>query len=243
MTALLQHWSGCDAIDSTDAPDHYLNGIPFDSNSCVSIDSVSAISYYHQGIPFTANGRLAVVIDGTYDYSGSGSASFDSAGRLMVLLGNTRTDQGHGVGYNARSVLFTERVAYEMTKPLTTNDWRTNGAGVVEVVQDGDFIKFTPAASKIECWTGYKSGLIIGETYRVEIEIGDSTTSSLTALVKNDLNQNQNPGGDVLTANTSGADNAFTFVANDTIFQQNIQTGTTGYVECGVMRYFGPLSV
>jgi hypothetical protein len=243
MTALLQNWSGCNAIDSTDAPDHYLNGIPFDSNNCVSIDTVSAISYYHQGLPFVANGRIAAVIDGTFSYAGSGAASFDSAGRLMVTLTGSLTDEGHGVGYSSRSVIFLEPIVYEMTLPLTTLDWRTNGAGVVEVIEGGNYIKFTPATSKIECWTGYKSGISIGSTYRVEIEIGDSTTSSLTALVKNDLNQDQNPGGNTLTANTSGPDNAFTFVADDVIFQQNIQTGTTGYVECGVMRYYGPISV
>jgi hypothetical protein len=132
-----------------------------------------------------------------------------------------------------------ESIVYQNSKPLTTNDWRTNGEGVVEVVDGGNWIKFTPASSKRECWTGTKAGFIIGETYRSEIEIGDSTTGSLTALMKDQGNSNMATW--TLTANTAAEDNAHTFVATDTHFQQNIRTGTTGYVEAGIWRVYGPL--
>jgi hypothetical protein len=243
MSALLQHWSGCNAIDSTDAPDHYLNGIPFESNSCVSIDSTSAISYHHQGLPFTANGRLAVVVDGVFGYVGSGSASFDFAGKLMVTLSGSETDQGHGVGYASRSIKFIEPLFYEMTKPLTTSDWRTNGAGVVEVIEGGDFIKFTPAASKLESWTGIKGGMNIGSTYRCEIDTGDITLSSVDGRIM-DANDNSVMGSITLTANTLGADQSFTFVASYTDWSGNLKvTAADGYLEAGILRIWGPLSV
>ena len=133
-----------------------------------------------------------------------------------------------------------DELLFEMTTPLTTSDWRTNGAGTVAQDTD-DYIRFSPAASKIECWTGTKGGMAIGARYRCEIDIGDVTSGTVTALAK-DGSTNQTWFSAPLSANTLGVNQPFEFVAQNTLWQQNLQTGTTGYLQAGVMRIYGPLA-
>jgi len=83
MSALLQFApkdpssGGLLLADGIDAPDYWLNGLPF-SDGKLAIDSAGAISHYHQGLPFTAAGRVAVN-SGDPTYFGSGVAPFDSS--------------------------------------------------------------------------------------------------------------------------------------------------------------------
>jgi hypothetical protein len=129
---------------------------------------------------------------------------------------------------------------FEFSLPLTTSDWRTNGAGVVAPDTD-NYIRFSPAPSKIECWTGVKGGMVIGARYRCEIDIGDVTSGTVNALAK-DGDTNQTWHTAPLSANTLGVDQPFEFVALNENWQQNLQTGTTGYLQAGMMRVYGPLA-
>jgi hypothetical protein len=127
---------------------------------------------------------------------------------------------------------------FTMTTPLTTNDWRTNQAGVV-APDTADYILFT-SNGKLECWTGLKGGLVIGATYRMEITLGNLSTGTVQALTKRGNNANQ--GTAFLSGNTAGADQPYEFVATDTVYQQNLKIGSTATLQCGVMAIYGPLA-
>ena len=128
---------------------------------------------------------------------------------------------------------------FTMTTPLAPGvDWRTNNTGVVTADTD-DYIRFD-SNGKFECWTGYKSPIVIGARYRVEITIGDLSGGTVQALVKAGNNSNQ--GSAFLTANTAGVDQPFEFVATDTVLQQNLRIGSTAWVQAGVVSIYGPLA-
>jgi hypothetical protein len=83
--------------------------------------------------------------------------------------------------------------------------------------------------------------MVVGKTYRCEIDLGDVTAGTVTALAKNG-DTNATMGSAPLSPNTLGVDQAFEFIAESTNWQQNLQTSLgTGYIQAGVVRIYGPM--
>ena len=130
---------------------------------------------------------------------------------------------------------------FTMVPPLTVAaTWRTNGSGVC--APDGDnYIRFD-SNGRITCFTGARDGLLIGARYRVQIDIGDLSGGTIRVRFR----KGTSPYGDqhivFILPNTSGADNAFEFVASDDRWSVDVEIGSTAWVQMGVMQIYGPLA-
>ena len=84
--------------DGDSIPDHFSNGLPFETDGSLAVDVDGAISHYHQGLPFSADGRLVGTLSETPTRFGGGAAPFSAEGRL-VLGSSGATHYSGGVGY------------------------------------------------------------------------------------------------------------------------------------------------
>ena len=112
MSALLQTvLKSSDVLSvtvGTDAPDHFISGIPYESDSTLAVDKTTATDHYHQGLPFTAAGRLSVTLD-TPTVISNGAAPFAS-GRLCMEAG-TIVIYTDGVSYTSDGSLASTSLA------------------------------------------------------------------------------------------------------------------------------------
>ena len=69
--------------DGNSIPDHFANGLPFETNGSLAVDVDGVISHYHQGLPFSADGRLVGTLSETPTRFGGGAAPFSAEGRLV----------------------------------------------------------------------------------------------------------------------------------------------------------------
>ena len=84
--------------DGDSIPDHFANGLPFETDGSLAVDVDGVISHYHQGLPFSADGRLVGTLSETPTRFGGGAAPFSAESRL-VLGSSGVTHYSGGVGY------------------------------------------------------------------------------------------------------------------------------------------------
>ena len=67
-------------VNGSSIPNHFHNGIPYESNGSLAIDLAGAVDHYHQGLPFTLEGRLVSELTASApEYAGSGAAVFTAS--------------------------------------------------------------------------------------------------------------------------------------------------------------------
>ena len=86
--------------DGDTLPNHFANGLPYESDGTLAVSVDGAISHYHQGLPFTASGRLAGTLSETPTRFGGGAAPFSASGHLT--LGSS------GVTHYSGGICYTE---------------------------------------------------------------------------------------------------------------------------------------
>ena len=86
--------------DGDTLPNHFANGLPYESDGTLAVAIDGAISHYHQGLPFTASGRLAGTLSETPTRFGGGAAPFSASGHLT--LGSS------GVTHYSGGICYTE---------------------------------------------------------------------------------------------------------------------------------------
>ena len=86
--------------DGDTLPNHFTNGLPYESDGTLAVSVDGAISHYHQGLPFTASGRLAGTLSEAPTRFGGGAAPFSASGHLT--LGSS------GVTHYSGGICYTE---------------------------------------------------------------------------------------------------------------------------------------
>ena len=84
--------------DGDTLPNHFANGLPYESDGTLAVSVDGAISHYHQGLPFTASGRLAGTLSETPTRFGGGAAPFSASGHLTLGSGGV-THYSGGICY------------------------------------------------------------------------------------------------------------------------------------------------
>ena len=85
------------ANNGTGAPDHFQNGLPFESDGKLAVDFTAVADHYHQGIAFSANGRIAAK-SGAAQYYGSGAAPFLPVA-ILSIVDDVADHYSSGVAY------------------------------------------------------------------------------------------------------------------------------------------------
>ena len=186
MSVLLQ--GNGDPIYVTDGlgpPDHWSDGIPYEADGTIAVSTAGGIDHYSQGLPFTAGGRIAI---GQVDpvRFGSGSAPFDGAGRLAFdLTGQPNIyDNGelagggvnipptnHGIGFGTADYFM---------EPIADNPGYFAFVANTDRAAGRVFLTYDIGANN--------PGLVVGDTYRYEVECwcsDDLYTAAITAVAVN----------------------------------------------------------
>ena len=88
--------------DGTLAPDHYHNGMPYESDGTLATDATTAVAHHHMGLPMTAAGRLATTTSAPTSFN-TGAAPI--AGGKFCISSASLTGYLNAVGYVATEQL------------------------------------------------------------------------------------------------------------------------------------------